>query len=74
MPFPLSKIRRLSDFHGMFSLHVTCLACKHERVMPARILANYLGPTALMRHVVHRLRCSRCGGRRQEIWVIDIPR
>lgn len=74
MPFPLSKVRTLEDYDGRFSLSVKCRFCGHERVIPARVLAGYAGRRCRVRHVVARLRCSKCQGRHHEIWVVDIPR
>lgn len=74
MPFPLDKVRTLEDFEGRFSLNVKCRTCAHERTIPARTLAEIAGRRALVRHVVHRLRCSKCRGRNHHIWVVDIPR
>lgn len=74
MPFPLSKIRRLSDYNGQFVLSVQCLACKHERPISARFLARIAGHGALAADVVRRLRCSKCGARRVDVFVTGIPR
>jgi hypothetical protein len=72
--FPLSKVNRLSDYEGKFLLSVQCLACKHERALPAKSLANRLGRSAAVNDVVRRLRCSRCGSRRVDVGVAGIPR
>lgn len=74
MPFPISKVRKLSDFNGLFSLSVTCRRCRHGRTIPAEMLARYIGASGLVGHAVSRLRCSKCDGRDHEIWVVDIPR
>lgn len=74
MPFPLSKVRRLSDYNGMFALSVQCIACKHERPIAARFLARIAGHDAFVADAVRRLRCSKCGTRDPDVLVIGIPR
>ena len=74
MPFPIAKVRRLTDFNGLFSLSVTCRGCRHARTIPAEMLARRVGKDMLVRHAVQRLRCSKCNGRDHEIWVVGIPR
>jgi hypothetical protein len=74
MPFPLSKVRTLSDYEGMFVLSVCCKACKHERAIPAKSLANRVGTNARVADVVKRMRCSQCNSRQVEAAVVGIPR
>ncbi len=74
MPFPLSKVRTLRDYEGQFHLDVTCVGCGHGRVIAARTLANFAGPSAPIATVVKRLRCTRCQGRVHDIKVVGIPR
>ena len=74
MPFPISKVRYLSDYQGAFSLSVSCRNCQHERAIPAQSLAHRAGKTALVCDVVKRLRCSRCDSRQPEVMIVGIPR
>jgi len=72
--FPLSKVKRLSDFQGLFYLSVQCLACNHDRPIAARELASKCGYNAPVAGVVKRLRCGQCGGREVDVRVVGIPR
>jgi hypothetical protein len=74
MPFPLSFVRRFSDYNGQFVLIVQCLGCRHERAIPAPVIARRIGPDAPVAETVRRLRCSRCGGRKVDVLVGGIPR
>jgi len=71
---PLSAVRQLSDFGGDFVLSVQCQACRHERPLPARELAQRLGREARVKDIVRRLRCSRCGVRDVDVQVAGVPR
>lgn len=71
---PLSSVRRLRDYNGMFVLSVQCTACKHERPISAEFLARIAGRDALVAQVVRRLRCSKCDGREIDVMVVGIPR
>jgi ribosomal protein S27E len=74
VPFPLSKVRHLNDYQGMFTLSVRCKSCRHERPLAAQMLAKHAGKDARVLDVVARLRCSRCGHRHVEALVFGIPR
>jgi hypothetical protein len=74
MPFPLSKVRYLSDYQGAFALSVSCTVCQNERVIPAQSLAHRATNSARVSDVVKRLRCSRCNSRQVEAMVVGIPR
>ena len=74
MPFPLTKVRYLSDYQGAFALSVSCTLCHHERAITAQSLAHRAGKDALVSDVMKRLRCSRCNSRQVEAMVVGIPR
>jgi len=74
MPFPLSKVRYLGDYEGKFVLSVRCLACLHEKPVPAPALAQRFGAGARIDDVVRRFRCSACNSRRVDVLVAGIPR
>jgi hypothetical protein len=71
---PLSAVRRLADFGGDFVLSVQCMACRHERPLPARELAKRWGREMPIGEIVPRLRCSRCGARRVDVQIAGVPR
>jgi hypothetical protein len=74
MPFPLSFVRRFSDYNGQFVLLAKCLSCQHERAIPAPMMARRIGTDAPVAATVRRLRCSKCGGRKVDVLVGGIPR
>jgi len=74
VPFPVSFVRRFSDFNGFFVLHVRCRSCGHERSIGAEAFAQRFGRETLIAPTVRRLRCSRCGRRDAEVWIGGIPR
>jgi len=74
MPFPLSFVRRFSDFNGQFVLLVQCLSCRHERAIKAETMARRFGQDALVVPVARRLRCTKCGQRNVDVLIGGIPR
>jgi hypothetical protein len=74
MPFPLSFVRRFSDFNGQFVLLVLCPGSRHERAIKASVMAKQFGPDALVAPIARRLRCSKCGQRNVDVVIGGIPR
>lgn len=72
--FPLSKMKRLSDWGGRFVLSVQCLRCEHDRPIPASALVQKCGDGALVADIVKRLKCSQCACRAVDVGVVGIPR
>lgn len=78
--FPLSKVRRFTDYRGIFVLVVRCTCCLHERPIAAQVLARRAPPGTPVADVVRRLRCSkcaacpRCNARQVEVGIAGIPR
>jgi hypothetical protein len=50
----------LGTYRGWF-LFAYCAHCQALRMMPVARLIEQAGPGTLLRHVMPRLRCSRCG-------------
>ncbi len=74
MAFPLSFVRRISDFNGQFVLLVLCRGCRHERAIKASVMAKQFGPDPLVAPIVRRLRCTKCGQRNVDVLIGGIPR
>jgi hypothetical protein len=63
---PISPIRAtalasaLSDFRG-WTLYPHCARCRVLRQLPVNELANQVGGGTLLRDVLPKLRCQKCG-------------
>jgi len=60
-PLPLSAVKTLGSYDGLFWLCVECRECQHRREIPAQFLARTFGREARVAVVVKRLRCHKCG-------------
>jgi hypothetical protein len=67
-PRPALNIVKLSDHFGQYILTIQC-ECGHTRTARPQTLAAIAGWDALLADVLKRLRCSRCGKRRNSATV-----
>jgi hypothetical protein len=59
-PIPLSKVRTLRSYSGLFWLCIECLECGRQTEIRAEALAYRFGRDALVSDVVKRLVCETC--------------
>jgi hypothetical protein len=63
MPFELTKIGRLGDYNGTWSMGIRCRCCGHARMIPASFLIRLYGREKRLSTIAPRFRCSPCSGR-----------
>jgi hypothetical protein len=63
-PLPLSKVKRFSDYDGLWWLGVECRCCEHSRQIPAEFFARLYGRGAVVATTVRRLYCAPCRAKR----------
>ena len=61
LPLPLSAVRTLASYDGLFWLCVECRECQYGREITAEFLARRFGREARVAIVVKYLRCHKCG-------------
>lgn len=59
-PIPLSKVRTLRSYSGLFWLCIECRQCGRRSEITAETLARRFGRDALVAAVVKRLYCDNC--------------
>jgi ribosomal protein L40E len=59
-PIPLSKVRTLRSYSGLFWLCIECRKCGRRSEITAATLAERYGRDALVSKVVKRLVCETC--------------
>jgi hypothetical protein len=69
----LAHIKKLDDAFGQFLVRATCVCGASRHIEPA-FLARLAGPSATLKSLESRLRCSHCGKKAAEVVAIARPR
>jgi hypothetical protein len=69
----LAHIAKLDDAFGQFLVRVTC-ACGASRHIDPAFLVRLVGPSATLKSLAPRLRCSQCGRKAAEVVAVAKPR
>jgi hypothetical protein len=69
----LAHITKLDDCFGQFLVRVSCTCGASRHIEPA-FLARLVGPSATLKSLEQRLRCSHCGKKAAEVVAIARPR
>ena len=69
----LPHIKKLDDALGDFIVRVTC-PCGASRHIEPEALARIAGKSVTLAALAHRMRCSQCGKKVDEVLAVERPR